>query len=454
MRPVKHSNRNRIIASIVICGIILMIWQALTDRGGRKETDGDGLFSRLVQAGRDQSIRDVLPVLAGYAAYPDGQDDTSPLAFMPQGQEGLGEWMPGYLYQTQAGLVAVRQEGTQDRELSSEADVQNRELSLEELMRQENQGQLQDQEEDVMVLNLERLLEENGWDVQEPSGEPEQAAQDRQEPGNRDYIAASTGFVPHIRQQTVDLEALQDYEKLRNQFYVVDSITNIGRDLLDVQKLAQRDLTINKEEAGPQILIYHTHSQEGFADSVPGDERTTIMGVGQHLADILEEQYGYQVLHHLGTYDKEGRDNAYSRSLPEITQLLQEYPQIQVVIDLHRDAVADENTHLVMNLDGRPTARFMFFNGISWTRKTGSISYLQNDNLPDNLAFSFQMKLKAEEYYPGLTRKNYINGYRYNMHLRPRTLLIELGAQNNTLEEAMNACDPIAHLLDLVLSGE
>lgn len=452
MRPVKRSNRNRIIAGIVICGILLLIWQALADGGGRGEKDGDDLFSRLVQAGRDQSMRDVLPVLAGYMAHPEEQEGTILQVLLPEGQESLEEWMPGYLYQTQTGQVAVRQENAQDQELSLEADAQNRELSLEELMQQENQGQLQEPgEEDVVVLNLERLLEENGWDVQTPSGELEQAVPQRQEIGN---IAADSRFVPHIRQQTVDLEALQDYENLRNQFYVVDSITNIGRDLLDVQKLAQRDLTINKEEAGPQILIYHTHSQEGFADSVPGDDSTTIMGVGQHLADILEEQYGYQVLHHLGTYDKEGRDNAYSRSLPEITQLLQEYPQIQVVIDLHRDAVADENTHLVMNLDGRPTARFMFFNGISWTRKTGSISYLQNDNLSDNLAFSFQMKLKAEEYYPGLTRKNYINGYRYNMHLRPRTLLIELGAQNNTLEEAMNACDPIAHLLDLVLSGE
>lgn len=260
--------------------------------------------------------------------------------------------------------------------------------------------------------------------------------------------------MPHDRQQTVDLSELQNYETLRNRFYTVDSITNIGRELLDVDKLTQKDLTIDKEQEGPHILIYHTHSQEGFADSVTGDASTTIMGVGQHLADILEQQYGYQVLHHTGTYDKETRDNAYSRSLPEITRILEENPQIQVVIDLHRDAVADENTHLVMDLDGRPTARFMFFNGISWTRKTGSISYLQNDNLEDNLAFSFQMKLKAEEYYPGLTRKNYIKGYRYNMHVCPRTLLIELGAQNNTLEEAMNACDPIAHLLDMVLSGE
>ena len=64
------------------------------------------------------------------------------------------------------------------------------------------------------------------------------------------------------------------------------------------------------------------------------------------------------------------------------------------------------------------------------------------------------MQLKAAEYYPGLTRKIYLKGYRYNMHLKDKYLLIELGAQNNTLEEVMNACDPLAHILDLVLSGE
>ena len=79
---------------------------------------------------------------------------------------------------------------------------------------------------------------------------------------------------------------------------------------------------------------------------------------------------------------------------------------------------------------------------------------MYNENLATNLAFSFQAKWKAEEYYPGLTRRNYLNAYRYNMHVRPKTMLLELGAQNNTLEEAMNACDPIAHILHMVLSGE
>ena len=260
-------------------------------------------------------------------------------------------------------------------------------------------------------------------------------------------------FVPHNLQTIVDMEVLRDYETLINQFYIVDSVAMIGSELLDADELAGVDLRIAKEQNGPQILIYHTHSQEGFADSIPGDDSTTIMGVGEHLAEILRNQYGYEVLHHMGKYDVKSRDNAYSRALPEIEKVLKENPSIQVVIDLHRDAVADESKKLMMELDGRPTARFMFFNGVSCTRKTGNIDYLYNPNLKENLAFSFQMKKVAEEYYPGLTRKNYIHGYRYNMHLCGKTTLIELGAQNNTLQEAMNACDPIAHILDMVLSG-
>ncbi len=417
-----------------------MLWQAFADGSGHKEQENSesSFIGRLLQLKQDHSIRELMPVLALQ------QEEQSDMGLQ---EEALEEWMPGYLYQTQTGQVAVHQTGEEESFSGEESQ-----LSLEQLMELENQMQPDDEEAEVVVLDLDSLLAENGWNGLEE--ETVSAVQEAEDNLGQESSIAESSFVPHSRQQILDLTALQDYETLREQFYAVDSITNIGRDLLDVQKLTEKDLTISKEAQGPQILIYHTHSQEGFADSVPGDESTTIMGVGEHLAEILEQQYGYQVLHHTGTYDVEERDSAYSRSLPAITQLLEEYPQIQVIIDLHRDAVADESNRLVMDLDGRPTARFMFVNGISWTRKTGSISYLQNDNLEDNLAFSFQMKLKAEEYYPGLTRKNYINGYRYNMHLLPRTLLIELGAQNNTLEEAMNACDPIAHLLDLVLSGE
>ena len=264
---------------------------------------------------------------------------------------------------------------------------------------------------------------------------------------------ALSNFRPSVQQVQIDRTQLADYETLVRNFYAIDANTMAGSDQLSVEKLLGMDMTLPQEGDGPQILIYHTHSQEAFADSVPGDVNTGIVGVGECLTKILTEQYGYRVLHNTGQYDVETRDNAYSRALPAVEQILAENPSIQVIIDLHRDEVAEE-TKLVTDIQGRPTARFMFFNGLSRTRKTGDIDYLANENQEANLAFSFQMQLKAAEYYPGLTRRIYLKGYRYNMHLRPRTLLVELGAQNNTVEEAINACDPLAHILDMVLKGE
>lgn len=260
------------------------------------------------------------------------------------------------------------------------------------------------------------------------------------------------GFARTQKSATYDWSAMADYETLLSTFYAIDSNALAGSDLLNLQELKGYDLTVSKTDAAPQILIYHTHSKETFADSVQGDPEQSIVGVGSFLTKLLEEEYGYSVLHHTAEYDTV-RDEAYAKSLPAIEKLLQDNPSIQVVIDLHRDS-GNPAREMTVDIDGRKTARFMFFNGISRSRRTGDIAYLANPNLKENLAFSFQMQAAAGEYYPGLTRKIYIKQYRYNMHLRGKTLLIELGDENNTLEEAKNACYPIAHLLDLVLSGQ
>lgn len=300
------------------------------------------------------------------------------------------------------------------------------------------------------TLTTEELLGADGILPQSGGKETQEVA----EPAESTSATAGGEFVPAGRQMQIDLAQLKDYESLVGNFYAIDANTMIGSDQLSVDKFMEIDMTMAKQGGeGPQILIYHTHSQEAFADSVPGDVNTGIVGVGEYLTQVLTEQYGYRVLHHTGQYDVETRDNAYSRALPEVEQLLAKNPSIQVVIDLHRDEVA-QDTRLVTELQGRSTAKFMFFNGLSRTRKTGDIDYLRNENQEANLAFSFQMQLKAAEYYPGLTRRIYLKGYRYNMHLCPRTLLVELGAQNNTYEEAINACDPLAHILDMVLGGE
>ena len=299
-------------------------------------------------------------------------------------------------------------------------------------------------------------ITDNRYDTVRQENAEEKALQELLREENEAVINhgnSGTGFIPHERQAQVSLGAMEDFDTLVNSFYIVDANTMVGSNQLDIHRFLEKDMRVDQNVPGPQILIFHTHSRETFADSRSGEEADTIVGVGEQLAEILRRDYGYTVLHHTVSYDAEGQDDAYTRALPEVEQLLKDNPSIQVVIDLHRDEMP-EGKRLVMDLDGRPTARFMFFNGLSRTKKTGNISYLYNENLEANLAFSFQMQLKAAEYYPGLTRKIYLKGYRYNMHLKDKYLLIELGAQNNTLEEVMNACDPLAHILDLVLSGE
>lgn len=249
------------------------------------------------------------------------------------------------------------------------------------------------------------------------------------------------------------MDKLNDFDYLVQNFYVIDSTTTIDSSKLNAQTMLSDDMTVDFSGDDPKILIYHTHSLEAFADSNGTDASQTVVGLGNTLTEILEEQYGMSVYHDTTAYDAEGRDQAYSRAEPSIEQILAEYPSIEVVIDLHRDGVA-EGTHLVTEQNGTQMASIMFFNGLSYLTSTGDISYLPNPYIEDNLAFSFQMQLTAAEYYPGFSRCIYLKGYRYNMQFKPKSLLVEVGAQTNTLEEAYNAMPVLADLLHKVLSGE
>lgn len=256
---------------------------------------------------------------------------------------------------------------------------------------------------------------------------------------------------------TMDLsmERLNDFEYLVSNFYTVDSVTYINPSELNASELLGKDLRIDLSTGGSKILIYHTHSQETFADS-DNDPSTSIVGIGRYLTEILNNKYKIPTMHHEGVYDlingKLDRSEAYEFAKPEVEQILAENPSIEVVIDLHRDGVAD-TTHLVTEINGKPTAQIMFFNGLSRTRVNGDLIGMANPYLQDNLAFSLQMKIAAETKYPGFARRNYLRGYKYNMDLMPRMLLIEAGAQTNTVEEMRNAMEVLADLLNSVLTG-
>ena len=263
--------------------------------------------------------------------------------------------------------------------------------------------------------------------------------------------------VPAQSQPVLDLsiERLRDFDYLLSNFYIVDSSTMIGPEQLNADALLSENMKIDQSSQGPKILIFHTHSQETFADSIPGDPSTSIVGIGEYLTQLLNAK-GIETIHDTGVYDiingKLDRSNAYENAEASVRPILEANPSVEVAIDLHRDGVAEE-THLVTDIGGKQTAKIMFFNGLSRTRTNGDIEYLYNPYLQDNLAFSLQMQLACERMYPGFARHIYLRGYRYNLHLLPKSLLIEAGAQTNTVEEMRNAMEVLAVTLQNVLIG-
>ena len=300
---------------------------------------------------------------------------------------------------------------------------------------------LEDEETLARILeaqaNDENVVDENGNLI----GEPDESETD---------AAAAAPSVD------TSIEKLRDFEYLLGNFYTVDSSTMIDSDLLNADDLLGRSMKIDTGTDGPKVLIYHTHSQEEFADSTPGDTSTSIVGVGEYLTQLLNKK-GIETIHDMGVYDiingKLDRSNAYEYAGEAVEKILAENPTIEVVIDLHRDGVA-EGTHLVTEINGKPTAKIMFFNGLSRSRTNGNIDYLPNPYIQDNLAFSLQMQIDAENKYPGFVRHIYLRAYRYNLHLMPKSLLVEAGAQTNTVEEMMNAMEVLSEMLEDVLVGE
>lgn len=406
---------------------------------------GTVLCANLVEMAPDQVLETMKDCLVKEAAA-----NIYPGMFIPEEKEQEGTFSKWYaemvlrmhpLMRLQAGI----------RENGGSENLATYEMLIQGGVHDENELDESGQEYDLASL----AEQENAAASRQSAEETEQTVQEPtiQEP-KEDRLVSEEQPVSHMG-TIYNLEELSDYEYLLSHFYTVEPTTAVTAQELDAEKLLAEDMTIDRTVDGPQILIYHTHSQEGFVDSVPGDPSTTIVGAGEYLAELLRNR-GYKVMHVTSVYDlidgELDRSEAYSRAEEEISQILAEHPSIQSVIDLHRDGVA-EGTRLVTELNGKTMARFMFFNGLSRTRKNGPIEYLYNPYIEDNLALTLQLKLTCDQYYPGLARNIYLKSLRYNLHLSPKALLIEAGAQTNTLQEILNTMEPLADVLDTVFGG-
>jgi len=221
---------------------------------------------------------------------------------------------------------------------------------------------------------------------------------------------------------------------------------------IDLPALLRRDCPVNLGTEGVQVLIMHTHGTEAYTPSeahpytASGEYRTidseaNMLRVGREIAHILNSR-GISTLHSTALNDYPAYNGSYNRALKDIQRYAEQYPSLRLVIDVHRDAIASGNTYYktAAVVDGQPTAQLMFVTGTD----AGGLSH---PNWQDNLTFQAQLHDRLNSLYPGIMRPMSIRASRFNQHIRTGSMLLEVGACGNTLEEALAAAQIFANSL-------
>lgn len=214
---------------------------------------------------------------------------------------------------------------------------------------------------------------------------------------------------------------------------------------VDLDAIAQggSSLHLGSAQAGPQILIMHTHATEAYAqnpdDPYPesGTARTTdpshsIIRVGDEITRIFTEM-GLNVIHDTTLYDYPSYNEAYTRSRAGIEAILAQHPTIQVVLDIHRDALVGSDGTIykpVIELDGVSTAQVMMLVG---SDDAGA----EFPDWPEHLALVMSVQQQMNSLWPQLARPITLRTARFNQQLTKGSFLVEVGSHGNTLQEAL-----------------
>lgn len=220
---------------------------------------------------------------------------------------------------------------------------------------------------------------------------------------------------------------------------------------LDFKTLATSNITLTKKS--DKILLYNTHTSESYANSenykfeYSGARRTldanyNMLSVAKKFKENLDSK-GFEVIHDTTPHDYGTYTSSYARSRITIKSALATMGNAGVIIDVHRDAISDLDYRPVVNINGVQVAQCMLVMGV------GS-DVTNNPYAEDNLKLAFKIQQIADEVYPGLFKPMIIRNSIYNQDLNKYSLLIEVGASGNTLEEAYLATRCLSNLLNIV----
>ncbi len=212
---------------------------------------------------------------------------------------------------------------------------------------------------------------------------------------------------------------------------------------VNVEKTLNEPINLKIDKSKPSVLIFHTHTTEGYeildrnfyaSDYVSRTEDITksVVRVGTEIEKTLKAQ-GFNVIHDTKIYDSR-YDGAYERSRVTVKKYLEKYPSLQVILDVHRDAIqTDDGTKYkpVNTIMGKKAAQIMLVTGC---QEQGIEDY---PNWYENLKFTLKLQKSCEDNFSGLMRPVSFCARRYNMHLAPCSILCEFGSDANTLDEAV-----------------
>jgi len=230
---------------------------------------------------------------------------------------------------------------------------------------------------------------------------------------------------------------------------------------IEISKIKDDLGTITLTGEGPQVLIYHTHSREAYRQDAQNpykeveafrsnDLNYTVVRVGDELAKYLQAK-GIPVLHDRTEHEQGDHSTAYKRSLETIKKRMAEYKSLQIFIDLHRNAYqagAKKPDDEVVIIDGQRVAKLFVVIGTGEGYVGG---FSEKPNWKENYKFALRLTNKLNELYPGIAKPVYVKRSRYNQHVSTKAILIEVGSNLTTLEEAKRTTKYLAEALSQII---
>lgn len=259
------------------------------------------------------------------------------------------------------------------------------------------------------------------------------------------FVVGIALFISPLSALAVPSSSTPDEELLKIDVGLPETIRD---ELLDI---APAMIALSGKE--PKVLIYHTHTTEAYTATSDApyeetspwhttDTKNNVVAVGNALKDALKK-YGIRVIHDTTNHTLPKLATAYERSLVTMQKYKEQYPSIEIFIDVHRDASAPSNnsaesTDYVM-IDGKKVARIGLDVGTSEIAGEST----EKPNYKDNCALAKAVCNQLNAISPTITRQIWVKKGRYNQHVG-RCLLINVGHNQNTLEEAINATEYLA----------